>query len=293
MTDTIELDSEPRLSKVYAAAVAGSRGRRGTRPLPDLTVRRDDIRVDPAHLADYDHVCGFTVRDELPSAYLHNLAFPLQVTLFADKRYPYPLVGSVHLDNRLTQHRPVRLGETLSLSVRAQNARPHRRGVQVDIASQARVGDDLVWEGLATYLYRGQKVEGEVPSRPEESEPPEGPGAVWRLSGDLGRRFAAVSGDVNPIHMNPYTAKAMGFPRTIVHGMWSQAAMLASLESKLPTAYVADMSFRKPVLIPGKASFVATHDAAGAWDLALRNPKKGTVLVRGSVTPATAGRSIS
>ncbi|TWE11601.1 MaoC/PaaZ C-terminal domain-containing protein [Rudaeicoccus suwonensis] len=285
MTKVIELSGPPSLGRVYAKAVATSRGRRGG-DLPDVRVVRKGVRVDPAALADYDRVCGFALRDELPATYLHNLAFPLQVSLFADKRYPYPLNGSVHLDNTLTQHRPVLLTEAIDLSVTAGNARPHRRGVQVDITSQAHVAGELVWEGLATYLYRGRRIEGAEPPRAAEGDAPDGPGAVWRLSGDLGRRFSAVSGDINPIHLHPLTAKAMGFPRTIVHGMWSQAAMLAGVESRLSPAYVASMSFRKPVLIPGTVRFVAQVGAPGeATQLALRDRRKDTVLVRGDVRP--------
>ncbi|MBB2894225.1 MaoC/PaaZ C-terminal domain-containing protein [Flexivirga oryzae] len=304
MTDSIELEAPPSLPKVFARAVASSRGRNGKGPLPDLQVVRRGVAIDPSQLADYDHVCGFTLRDEVPSTYLHNLVFPLQVSLFADKRYPYPLVGSVHLDNTLTQHRPVLIGEQLDLSTHATNARPHKRGVQVDVVSRAHVGDELVWEGLATYLYRGQRIDGNLPERPQElrgprevserdtsgelrgvqDEAPDGPGMVWRLPGNLGRRFAAVSGDVNPIHMNSVTAKAMGFPTTIVHGMWSQARMLGAIENRLPAAYRAEMSFRKAVLIPGTVRLVA-RERPGAWQLALRENRRSTVLVRGEVSP--------
>ena len=284
MTKVIGLKSAPSLPKIFARAVATSRGRDGKGGLPDLEVVRRGVQIDPAALADYDHVCGFVLRNQVPATYLHNLVFPLQVTLFADTSYPYPLMGSVHLDNTLTVHRPVRLGEPLDLSTWATNARPHKSGVQVDVVSQGHVGEELVWEGLATYLYRGQRIEGEVPERPEQSEAPDGAGIIWRLPGSLGRRFAAVSGDVNPIHLNSVTAKAMGFPSTIVHGMWSQAAMLAAIENRLPESYVASMSFRKPVLIPGTTRLVA-HQAAGSWDLALRDSRKGSVLVRGEVAP--------
>jgi len=284
MTKVIGLKSAPSLPKIFARAVATSRGRDGKGGLPDLKVLRRGVQIDPSALADYDHVCGFVLRDQVPATYLHNLVFPLQVTLFADKSYPYPLMGSVHLDNTLTVHRPVRLGERLDLSTWATNARPHNSGVQVDVVSQVHVGEELVWEGLATYLYRGQRIEGDVPERPEQAEAPDGAGIIWRLPGSLGRRFAAVSGDVNPIHLNSVTAKAMGFPSTIVHGMWSQAAMLAAIENRLPESYVASMSFRKPVLIPGTTCLVA-HQAGESWELALRDNRKGTVLVRGEVAP--------
>ena len=62
------------------------------------------------------------------------------------------------------------------------------------------------------------------------------PGGVeWRLPGDLGRRYAAVSGDRNPIHLYALTAKAFGFPRQIAHGMWSKARCLAASRTGCPT----------------------------------------------------------
>ena len=283
-TDTIELASTPVLAKVFAGAVASSRGRTGQAPLPDLKVRQAGITVDVDALANYDHVCRFPLLNELPSTYLHNLVFPLQATLFADKRYPYPLMGSVHLSNRLTQHRPVLLTEELTLETWAQNARPHRAGVQVDVISRGYVGQELVWEGLAVYLYRGQRIAGDVPEKVDSGDGVDGPGAIWRLPGDLGRQFSRVSGDVNPIHMSALSAKAMGFPTAIAHGMWSQAAMLAALDSRLPAAYVTQMEFRKPVTIPGTVKFVAHPGGQdGSWEMSLRNLKKGTELVRGSV----------
>lgn len=284
MTRTIELKAAPNLGPVFLKAVATGLTRKGT-ALPDLEVVRRDVQVDPNHLAAYDAVCGFPVRNELPSTYLHVLTFPLQVSLFADKSYPFALTGSVHVDNRITQHRPVSLGEPLTLSVRATNAQPHRRGATADIIGEVRVGDELVWEGLSTYLYRGAKIRGDVPERVVEPEAIDGAGAEWRLPGDLGRKYASVSGDVNPIHMNSLAAKALGFPTTIVHGMWSQARMLAALENRLPDAYTATISFKKPVLIPSKVRFVAQQEpSTGDWALALRNAKKGTEHARGSIT---------
>lgn len=287
MTRTIELTREPRLAGLFAKAVATSAGRGGA--LPDLEVVRPDVKVDPAALAAYDRVCGFPLRDELPSTYLHVLTFPLQVALFADRSYPYPLTGSVHLSNRIVQHRPVGVREPLRLSVRATDATPHRRGATVDIKGQVHAGEELVWEGSSTYLYRGQKAEGEVPPKADEPEAVDGTGALWRLPGDLGRRYAAVSGDVNPIHMSRLGAKALGFPTTIVHGMWSAARMLAAVENRVPPAYVFDIAFGKPVLLPSTVKFVAHDGPDGVWQLALRNAKKGTVLARASVGPAGAG----
>ena len=284
MTRAIELRGEPKLGPMFAKAVVTGSKRKG-RTLPDLEVVRRDVTPSVADVADYDAVCGFALSNRVPSTYLHVLVFPLQVALMSDEAFPFPLMGSVHLENTITQHRPVLLGESLELRARAENLRPHFRGAQADLIGEVYVGGELVWEGRSTYLFRGRKVEGEVPPKVDEPDAVEGFGATWRLGGDLGRRYAKVSGDVNPIHMNPLAAKALGFPTTIVHGMWSKARMLAAIENRLPDAYEATMSFRKPLLIPSTVSFVAEGARDGGFDLALRNAKKRTEHVRGSVRP--------
>ena len=74
--------------------------------------------------------------------------------------------------------------------------------------------------------------------------------AQWRLPGDLGRRYAGVSGDRNPIHLHDVPAKLLGFPRTIAHGMWTKARCLAALENRLPEAFAVEARFRRPVRCP-------------------------------------------
>src|SRR4051794_12390634 len=164
--------------------------------LPEDTLSRA-LRVDPAELARYARVCGFGLRDELPPTYPHVLGHPLHMELLA--RAPFSAVGVVHIANRIVQHHPVRLGETLSISASVEGFQPHRRGRTFDFVTTAHVGDELVWEGFATNLKRG----GGDDSLPREASLEDPPvTAHWRLPEDLGRRYAAVSGDHNPIHLH-------------------------------------------------------------------------------------------
>ena len=63
--------------------------------------------------------------------------------------------------------------------------------------------------------------------------------------------FAAVSGDINPAHMDPDYAKDDLFHRIIAHGMWTGGLISAVLGTKLPgpgTIYLdQDLKFRAPV----------------------------------------------
>ena len=105
------------------------------------------------------------------------------------------------------------------------------------------------------------------------------PGRItWRLAADTGRRYAAVSGDHNPIHLYPLTARALGFKRQIAHGMWSLARCVGALENRLPDAVTVEAAFKNPIFLPGKVAFGQDHVHDGAAEgiaFALTSPKGG------------------
>ncbi|MGA9716483.1 MAG: MaoC/PaaZ C-terminal domain-containing protein, partial [Aeromicrobium sp.] len=111
-------------------------------------------------------------------------------------------------------------------------------------------------------------------------------GAVqWKLPGDLGRRYGAVSGDRNPINLYPLTAKAFGFPSNIAHGMWTKANCLATLQSRLPEAYTVDVEFQKPILLPSTVAF-GSEKSGDTTTFGVVGVKKASTHLVGQVTPA-------
>jgi acyl dehydratase len=224
--------------------------------IPDLLLELDGVVADPAAVAAYAKVCGFALRDHLPPTYPHVLAFPLHMALMSDGAFPFGAVGLVHIANRITQHRRLGTGEELALRVEATKIAPHPKGRAFDVVTEVRVGGQIAWESTSTFLRRGK---GDPGAASGEAFPIVGDdipaSAEWRLPGDLGRRYAAVSGDRNPIHMHSLTAKPLGFPAAIAHGMWTKARALAALESRLADAFSADVRFRRPILLPAKVEF--------------------------------------
>jgi acyl dehydratase len=268
--------------------------------MPPLERSRAGVQIDAGHLADYAHVCGFTLRDTLPATYLHVLAFPLHMSLMTDGRFPFPAIGLVHLENRIAVHRSLPAGEAYDLSVHATPIEPHAKGKTFAIVSEARIDGELVWEDRSTMLKRGAKADaapaggvrtdsGAAPAADAGTALATGPAdssaepqATWRLPENLGRSYGAASGDRNPIHLHRATAKLFGFPRAIAHGMWTKAACLAALEARLPDAYVVDVAFRKPILLPGAVTFAATDDERR---FAVRGAKHPDVIhLEGTVT---------
>jgi acyl dehydratase len=278
---TRELPAPPRLASLYAKALLPHGGAGET--LPDTEYVRKGIGIDPAHLATYNRVCEFRLTDELPTTYPHLLAFGLQMALMTQRDFPFPLLGMVHVANRITQHRPVRLGETCAVRVRAENLRPHEKGRQFDVLSELSTADGVVWSEVSTYLRRGG---GSGSSSSMQLAPPS-PNAIWRVPGDIGRRYAKVSGDRNPIHLHPLTARLFGFSSAISHGMWTKARTLAAFEGRLPSAYTVDVRFKLPVLLPAKVAFSSWRTDEG-WAFELWNAQKSKPHLEGTISRPAA-----
>jgi acyl dehydratase len=278
------LTAPPSLLPLYAKAAATSPLHRGD-TLPDSVYTLTDQRIDRDHLAAYQRVCGFPVADLLPATYLHVLAFPLSVALMSERSFPFPLVGLVHVANSITVARPVRADETVSFTVRADDLRPHPAGRQFDLLAEASVDGEVVWSGRSAYLRRGTPAEKRDTPKPREQQPAPGTVVQVRVPGDIGRRYAAVSGDRNPIHLYGLTAKAFGFPSAIAHGMWVKARTLAALQGRLPDAFTADVSFKLPVLLPATLAVGAEATKSG-WTLDVRSAKSGKPHLAGTITGA-------
>jgi hypothetical protein len=242
------LPAIPGLAKLPGIRHRGERA-------PDLTLVREGVEVDPDHLAAYAATCHFALADTLPPTYPHVLAFPLHMALMTDRDFPFAPIGLVHAANTIVQHRPIHVADRFDLSVRAAGLRSHPKGRLIDVVTTATVDGEPVWEETTTVLRRGRRdpdAADTLPSR--DLTAPIGP-VRWQLPGGLGRRYAGVSGDRNPIHLYPLTARAFGFSRPIAHGMWTKARCLAALQPRLPDACIVEVAFRRPIPLPGSVRF--------------------------------------
>jgi len=298
------LDSSPSILPLYARAAAPmipgaallpfvpGRGKE----IPDLELSLAGVRAEAEKVAAYAKVCGFALRDHLPPTYPHILAFPLHMAVMADGSFPFGAVGLVHIENGIVQYRPIGLEEELSLRVRPTKLQPHPRGRSFAIVTEVRAGAETVWESTSTFLRRGGGEKGGG-AKSEQSTDERGgstshtgelaASGEWKLPGDLGRRYGAVSGDRNPIHMHSLTAKPLGFPGAIAHGMWTKARCLAALESRLPDSFSVDVRFRKPIVLPARVEFASTPEGEEIA-FAVRDAKRQTPHLDGRLRPLEA-----
>ncbi|MEJ7891736.1 MAG: MaoC/PaaZ C-terminal domain-containing protein [Solirubrobacteraceae bacterium] len=246
--------------------------------LPEDELTHAGIEVDRERLTAYQKVCGFGVGDTLPATHPHMFAFPLAMELMTRLSFPFGVIGLVHISNDIEQLRPITADEVLDIRVRTADLRDHERGRQFDVVASAEVAGETVWRSESTYLRR----EGGGEAKGGRSEPPEA-SAIWRIPGDQGRRYAGVSGDNNPIHLYPLTARLFGFPKPIAHGMWVKARCLAALDGHLPDAFTVSVRFKLPVLLPSKAGF-ATWTSGEQREFAVHDTRSGKPHVSGTVT---------
>lgn len=74
--------------------------------------------------------------------------------------------------------------------------------------------------------------------------------------------FAAVSGDINPVHLDEEFASQTQFGGRIAHGMWSASLISAAIATQLPgpgSVYLGqELRFKRPVKLGDELTVVLT-----------------------------------
>lgn len=230
---------------------------------------RSLIHVQPGNLEAYRRLCHFTDEGRLPATYPHVIAFTLQLQLLTSHDFPFPLLGLVHLHNRIDVLRPLGCIDELRFAVYADNLQAHAKGGTFDLVTEAEDGLGLLWRETSRMLVRGLKLDGQADDSQEHAPSALPEMTRWYADTDIGRRYAMVCGDYNPIHLSAISARLFGFPKAIAHGMWSSAMALAALRTHIPTSgYRFEVGFRKPVRLPSEV-ILSASEAGPAGELRL------------------------
>jgi len=255
-----EVSGTPNMSGLYTKAATRRKVTGTTLPTVGL---RQSLQVDQQRLAAYRKVCGFVDNGLLPPTYPHVMAFALQMQLLTDRDFPFPLLGLVHLSNRIRVLRPMGGVGQVRASVNVESLNAHPKGAVFSLVT--RLDDQLgpLWEAESEMLCKGVQLDGALVEPQEQERPALTEVAHWSAPADIGRQYAKVSGDYNPIHLSGISARLFGFPTAIAHGLWNKARTLAALDNHLPEANLEiDVTFKKPVRLPSEVTLLAS--AAGS-----------------------------
>lgn len=263
----MEFHHLPPVAPSYFKVIFSQRpGLRGDATIPRIEAQADNVVIDHKKLLEYRKLCGFSSSTLVPISYLHVLASPLHLQVLSAPRFPLKLLGLVHIRNSITQHKAIEENERMMIRSFVDGHRDTDKGIEFDLITEIFIHDECVWESTSTMLSRGK---GKGKGKKSNNNAPSSTDAKideyqrWDLQGNLGRKYAKISGDFNPIHLYGCTAKLFGFKQPIIHGMWSLARAAAALEKTISYPVKYDVSFKLPVLLPNSVIFAQSENDSG------------------------------
>ncbi|MBU0994304.1 MAG: hypothetical protein KJ737_17575 [Proteobacteria bacterium] len=276
---SLHYSDKPSALGCYLKLVSGRR--KGLKPgekLPSIFARWPDITIDPDNLKNYNRSCGLIHSEYLPPLYPHIIAAPVHLGMVSHPAFPLKMMGSIHLSNHILQHKRIKVSDILNISCVLGDKRNVEKGLEFDIRTEVRLKDELVWESITTALIRGKFGEPDEPSERSRLSAAEGASYLtqWAVPAGTGRRYAKITGDFNPIHLFPVTAKLFGFKRDIAHGMWTLANAAGRLNVTINDAPVKiDAAFKGPMFMANTAELhVSPYDSGQKFDVFCSgNPK--------------------
>jgi hypothetical protein len=147
-------------------------------------------------------------------------------TLLSDA-FPYRLAGIVHVENELVAHAEAPPAAPIHIATRIDILPPTASGaVYCTLETVGSANGERVFTSTSKYLAArgpgGGKGARAGSAEKPAAKPAVMPGAPidsWTLAPSSGRAYARISGDWNPIHLTRWSARLMGLPAPIIHGM--------------------------------------------------------------------------
>ena len=252
----------PPLPPIRAVTLFKALFKRGT-PVPEdesrLATTFELDHIDHHHVARYNALLGFAP-DRLPLTYYYLLTQRAHLATLLSKAFPFRVAGMVHVENTLTEFTRGDPARPLMLSTTVEILPPTSNGARYcSLVTSASQDGAPVFSCTSVYLARQGKRKA-LPAAVRDTIEGKRIGG-WAVGGSLGRAYAKVSGDWNPIHLWRWSARLMGMRRPIIHGMHSVAAACALLEqtsAKRVTSVSA--RFKAPIALRQRATLYMSGD---------------------------------
>ncbi len=286
---SLHFTSAPAIAPAYLKILLARKPPLAVDTVPRIEATLDRFVIDRRHLARFRKVCGENDSPELPITYPHVMATPLHLAMIACEAFPVSLFGVVHTRNRIVQHRPLRADDGGRIVAWLERHRETSRGQELDLQTEVRVGGSTVWSETCTFLARrptrARSTQAKSENLPVLEMPPrqDVTTSTFFVASGVGRQYARVSGDFNPIHIADVAARFFGFKRAIAHGMWSLARCAAEIGG---TAFsrpcTLDVAFKRPVLFRARV-VLESWISDGRVGFSMRDPEADRGHLLGSV----------
>lgn len=215
----------------------------------------------------------------------------LVLELLASDGLPFPKRGLVHLGGELVVVRPLRRDDRVRCRVELDGLEGHARGLVLQLRCRSwSAAGQLAQENRTSLLVCGAEAPSGTPrgarsaaqERKGVGEPVEAAWreiAAWDLPARAGLTYARASGDFNPIHLWPWSARMFGFQRPILHGHCALAMVAHELvRATGRETRRLQARFRAPLELPARVELqIPAVEVSGAIPLRLvdaRGPGK-------------------
>ncbi len=222
------------------------------------------IKINREHLKSYINACNLNDDGTLPIFYPHVFTAPLQMAVVSHKDFPVSCLGILHYRNHIIQHRKIMADETLDVEVELVESRIVKQGVEFDYTIHLKSDGELVWESITTYLKKGRYGKNYSVSPNSDLIQPIGKPdnrIEHYIPAGIGKKYAKISSDFNPIHMSEILAKLFGYHKTVAHAFWaagSGTGLLSEISYNAPIR--VDMTFKGPLFTDSKSHIDTFHN---------------------------------
>jgi hypothetical protein len=207
------------------------------------------LRVERKQVASYQAICGFPSSPVLPVTFPHIVVAGLHMQMLLDPGFPVRLTGLVHLWHRIRQFSQLGVDEDFDFSCWLEGSKMVDAGEEFCLHTELRRDGELCWSEQTGFISLSKNRQKGLAHNPVRN-------AVgdhltsWNAASNIGRRYARVSADFNPIHLSNWSAKLFGFRSPIAHGMWTLARSVAALHTGNDADISLEAKFLRPVYLP-------------------------------------------
>jgi acyl dehydratase len=220
--------------------------------------RAPAVLVNPQALRAYGEVVG----DPETPLFPVTLVKPLFMALLEDPDFTGDVARMVHGEQDFEWFRPLRPKDLVVPRGVVSGIEDKSTGQILSFEQRLYVEGEPAVRMVSRLFFRSEEPAAKDVRKPDKpGGPAEPPGEEHEVvpAEDLPRRYAAVSGDDNPIHLDPEFARSVGFRGVILHGLCTLALAVRLLPRPLRELSVR---FAKPAY-PGERLTVRIWRAGG------------------------------
>lgn len=276
----------PSLSSLlFASFLTSSKGVRIGSTDYSLTKTYDNYVIDTKNLKKYNDFFG--IKSQFPVTYLFLISMRSQLAVMNDKTFPISVMGLVHLGNKFDLKSKINVSQPLKIETTVTVPTKEEGSLFPVVKTNFYQDNKLVAQGEGFFIAKRKRKTEKKAEEVQEPEPAKKTPVYTEelvYPKNMGWKYAAVSGDYNPIHLSNFFAKNFGFKSSIAHGWNSASRVFAVIEKQTGKELTSiKVNFKTPIPLPDKVTLELYNEPDGSTGYKVIN-KKGEMCLEGFVS---------